>query len=81
MEQWLERDLRAFATMLPRLLVEHRDQYVVIAQEQLVRVCRTYEEAVRFGYDKFPDVEQHYLLQKVAPLPEQLDFHIACRAS
>lgn len=77
----MERNLEAFDRKLPNLLKEHRNQYVIFADERLVQVFDTYPEAVRYGYQHFPGELDRYLLQKVEPVPDHLDFHLAaCQA-
>lgn len=75
----LERNLEVFRTCLPKLLQEHEGQYVVIARGEISAVFETYEAAVKYGYGRFPSVDAHYLLQKVAPIPERADIHMACQ--
>lgn len=77
----LQRNIEAYRNRLPGLLAEHAGKYVVIADGQVVRICETYEAAVTFGYRQFPTEDQYHLLQKIAPIPERMDIHLACPAS
>ena len=79
----MERNLRAFDKKLPNLLEEHLGQYVIFADEQMVQVFDSYPEAVSYGYKHYPDEHDHYLLQKVEPITDRLNFHLSaeCRAS
>ncbi|HEX6705095.1 MAG TPA: hypothetical protein VF169_10075 [Albitalea sp.] len=77
----LQRNIEAYRKRLPSLLAEHAGQYVIFADGKLVEICPTYEDAVIFGYQTFPSEDQHYLLQEIAPIPERVDIHLACRAS
>jgi hypothetical protein len=74
-------NLEVFRTRLPQLLDESKDQYVIIASGEIVQVFETYEAALSFGYRSFPSDGAQYLLQKIAPIPERADIHMACRAA
>jgi hypothetical protein len=76
----LQLNLKVFSSRLSEWMARHAGKYVVIANGDLVKICETYEAALTFGYEHYSD-EQPYLLQKIAPIPEQRDFHIACRGS
>jgi len=78
----LQRNIEAFRSRLASLLAEYAGQYVVIAEGgKLVEICPNYEAAVTYGYRQFPSEDQYYLLQKIAPIPERLDIHLACRGN
>ncbi|NRF72318.1 hypothetical protein HLB44_35605 [Aquincola sp. S2] len=76
----LQTNLEEFRRRLGGLLKSSPGQYAIFAGGDLVKVLATYEAALTYGYEHYSD-EQHYLLQKIAPIPEQLDFHVACRGS
>jgi len=76
----LQRNIDYFMTRLPSLLSEYLDQYVLIANAQIVEICSTYEAAVTLGYTKF-GTDQAFLLQQIKRLPDRVDNHLACQAS
>lgn len=77
-----QRNLEAFRIGLPKLLDESRGQYVIIASGEIVQIFATYEAAVDFGYRRFHSGSVQFLLQRIAPIPERSDMHLAaCRAA
>jgi len=73
----LRQNLQTFERRLPTLLLKHRGQYVVIAQGEIVEICKTYEAAIKFGYSNYPSEDQYHLLQQVVPIPDRADLHLA----
>lgn len=73
----LQRNIDAFCAQLDSLLAEHAGKYVVYADSRLIQVCDSLESAFSLGYGRFGAGD--FLVQRIEPLRDQIDFHAACR--
>lgn len=60
----LEKELRAYAQKLPGLLAQ-QGKYVIIHGEDVIEVCDSYEDALKFGYERFK--LEPFLVKQIAP--------------
>ena len=74
----LQLNIDAFCAQLDELLRTSAGKYVLFARARLVKVCDSLESALSVGYSEFEGTP--FLVQRVEPLRERLDFHVACRA-
>jgi hypothetical protein len=72
----LQQDIDAFLGQLDDLLVEHLGKYVIFKDARFVRAFDSLDAALRAGQQYGTS---SFLVQRVEPLRERLDFHAACR--
>ncbi len=52
----LKKEYKTFLNRRGQLLTEHLNEYVVIKDEKIVDCCKTYEDALKCGLDRFGNV-------------------------
>ena len=68
-----------FGRLLDSLLETARGQFALVRDARLIDTFVSREAALRFGYEHYG--RSAFLVQPIAPLPDQVDdFHLACRA-
>jgi hypothetical protein len=70
--QEVDRNYDAFTKLLGSILPEHRDQLALMRDEQIVGYFDTPHQALKAGYERFPD--GIFSIQEVTDEPLDLGF-------
>lgn len=68
----VDRNYDAFAAMLPEILSQHRDQFALMHDGQVVAYCGSESEALAAGRARYAD--HPFSVQQVTDLPVDLGF-------
>ena len=76
----LERELKAFEKMLPKLLLSDKGKFALVFDGKLLGTFTSKEDALKFGIEKVGNEE--FLIRQIIPTQEPLYFFhgvSACR--
>ena len=68
----LEKEYRIYTDHLNQFLSHHRNQYVLIKDQEVVGFYHSYEDALKSGLEKFGNVP--FFLKRVREAEEEVNF-------
>lgn len=69
-QEEVDKNYEFFKKELPSLLKEHKGEFILIRDQRIEAYCRTFEEAVFIGKEKFSD--NRFSIQEVTNEPIDL---------
>ncbi|KUO51909.1 MAG: hypothetical protein APF82_02835 [Sphingomonadales bacterium BRH_c42] len=73
LEVEIERNLFAFLSRIPQLLTEHRGEYAVLRQQEIVGIYARLSEALQVAQARFND--GLFSIQEITDKPVDLGFY------